>query len=175
MKNLFVRALVAFLVLPGTVAFLIPLLVLRPTGPGHEFDLLALIPLGLGVALLLWCVRLFYVTGKGTLAPWAPPQKLVARGPYGFSRNPMYIAVILILAGWAVGFRSLTLAEYAGAALVLFHLRVVFAEEPWLARTHGEEWSATGRACHAGSASGPAKAGHHVLNSSSPAEAGRHV
>jgi protein-S-isoprenylcysteine O-methyltransferase Ste14 len=29
---------------------------------------------------------------------------------------------------------------YALAVVVAFHLRVVFGEEPWLARTHGEAW-----------------------------------
>jgi len=33
------------------------------------------------------------------------------------------------------------LGAYALAVLVAFHLRVVFGEEPWLAKTHGEAWS----------------------------------
>jgi protein-S-isoprenylcysteine O-methyltransferase Ste14 len=91
--------------------------------------------------LLLWTVRDFYVAGRGTLAPWAPPTELVVVGLYRFSRNPMYIAVVLVLVGWAVGFRSWLLGAYAVAIAIGFHLRVVFGEEPWLARTHGEKWS----------------------------------
>ena len=52
----------------------------------------------------------------------------------------MYIAVALELCGWAVGFRSTSIAMYGAAVIVAFHLRVVFGEEPWLARTHGEKW-----------------------------------
>ena len=52
----------------------------------------------------------------------------------------MYIAVVLILAGWAVGFQSRALAGYALVITVAFHLRVVFGEEPWIARTHGDGW-----------------------------------
>jgi protein-S-isoprenylcysteine O-methyltransferase Ste14 len=52
----------------------------------------------------------------------------------------MYVAVLLILSGWAIGFRSWTLAVYAGAVLVAFHLRIVLHEEPWLARTFGDAW-----------------------------------
>ena len=44
-----------------------------------------------GIGLLLWCVREFYVRGKGTLAPWDPPRHLVASGLYRISRNPMYL------------------------------------------------------------------------------------
>jgi protein-S-isoprenylcysteine O-methyltransferase Ste14 len=52
----------------------------------------------------------------------------------------MYVAVILILSGLAVGFRSRTLTVYAILVATGFHLRVVFGEEPWLARRYGEEW-----------------------------------
>jgi protein-S-isoprenylcysteine O-methyltransferase Ste14 len=52
----------------------------------------------------------------------------------------MYISVALILWGWAAAFHSATLAMYALAVLAAFHLRVVLGEEPWLARTHGDEW-----------------------------------
>jgi protein-S-isoprenylcysteine O-methyltransferase Ste14 len=65
----------------------------------------------------------------------------VVTGLYRFSRNPMYIAVVLMLGGWALGFRSRPLAIYALAALVVFHFRVVWFEEPFLAGTHGEQWT----------------------------------
>jgi len=137
--GLFWRALVAFLALPGIVAFVVPLFWLAPRS--RAFDMVALLPLSFGVALLLWTVRDFYVAGRGTLAPWAPPQELVVVGLYRVSRNPMYIAVVLVLAGWAIGFHSRALAIYAVAVAVAFHLRVVFGEEPWLARTHHEKWT----------------------------------
>ena len=72
----------------------------------------------------------------------APPQKLVVTGLYRFSRNPMYVAVSLILFGWAACFGSRQLLVYAAIVAVVFHLRVIFGEEPWLARTHGAAWEA---------------------------------
>jgi protein-S-isoprenylcysteine O-methyltransferase Ste14 len=99
-----------------------------------------LVPVALGTFGLLWCARDFYVSGKGTLAPWAPPQELVIVGLYRYSRNPMYVCVALILLGWAISFGSAGLLIYALAVVVAFHLRVVFGEEPWLARTHGAAW-----------------------------------
>lgn len=138
--TLLLRAILAFLICPGTVAFFVPFVLLAPGGPGSIVDALGLIPLAVGIALLLWCVREFYVAGRGTLAPWAPPQELVQTGPYRFSRNPMYIAVLLVLSGWALGFRSWSLMLYGIAVAVAFHLRVTLYEEPWLARTHGEKW-----------------------------------
>jgi protein-S-isoprenylcysteine O-methyltransferase Ste14 len=138
---MFLRALVAFLACPGMVALLIPSCVVwNRTPAGNPWFPIGLSILLAGLALLLWCVRDFYVAGKGTLAPWAPPRHLVTVGLYRYSRNPMYVAVSLMLAGWALSFWSVTLAIYTSFVIVAFHLRVLFGEEPWLARTHGEAW-----------------------------------
>ena len=139
-KTLWWRAVLAFLALPAVVAFVVPVLLLGGRLAGLSFNLLALIPFTAGVVLLLWCVGAFYRTGRGTLAPWDPPRALVVTGVYRLSRNPMYVAVVLILCGWALGFWSRPLAIYAIVVTTAFHLRVVFGEEPWLARTYGADW-----------------------------------
>src|SRR5687768_10590680 len=68
MSGLLAKAMLAFLVLPGMVAFVVPFWLLAPGGPSSFVDALGLIPLGVGIVLLLWCVREFYVAGRGTLA-----------------------------------------------------------------------------------------------------------
>jgi len=50
--------------------------------------------------------------------------------------------VVLVLLGWALGAGSIGLLGYALIVATAFHLRVVLGEEPWLARTHGEQWRA---------------------------------
>ncbi len=137
----FFPSLLAFLALPGTVAFAVPMLLAGFDTRLDSFVSLATIPLGIGCLVLLWCVRDFYVTGKGTLAPWAPPTELVVVGLYRWSRNPMYVGVLLIVLGWAIGFHSLGLGLYTVGLAIAFHLRVVLGEEPWLARTHGAQWA----------------------------------
>src|SRR5690349_9888256 len=114
------RALLAFLALPGIVAFVVPLWIARSamrTGTFHWPGLLLVLP---GVALLAWCAREFLVRGKGTLAPWDPPRHLVTNGAYRMSRNPMYLAVGIILAGWAALFASVPLLLYALAVFIAF-------------------------------------------------------
>lgn len=145
MNWLLVRAAAAFLAMPGMVAFAIPLLAVGVGRSAPAFRIPALLPLVAGTLLLLWCVRDFYVAGRGTLAPWSPPRKLVTSGAYGFSRNPMYIAVLLIVIGWAAGFGSTSLGLYAVGLAIAFHLRVVLGEEPWLSRTFGAEWAGYSR------------------------------
>jgi protein-S-isoprenylcysteine O-methyltransferase Ste14 len=137
---MFLRALFAFLALPGIVAFAVPIYWLVSTSRTEVLQPLGLLPLAIGIAGLLWCVRDFYVFGKGTLAPWSPPQQLVTAGLYRYSRNPMYVSVLLILLGWAVSFGVRGLYGYALVVAIAFHLRVVLGEEPWLARTHGATW-----------------------------------
>jgi protein-S-isoprenylcysteine O-methyltransferase Ste14 len=136
----FIRALFAFLVLPGIVAFAVPIAWLVTTSRTALVQPLGLLPLLVGCAGLLWCVRDFYVFGKSTLAPWSPPQYLVTAGLYRYSRNPMYVSVLLIVLGWAVSFHVPGLYWYAIGVGVAFHLRVVLGEEPWLAQTHGAIW-----------------------------------
>jgi protein-S-isoprenylcysteine O-methyltransferase Ste14 len=137
---MFTRALIAFLALPGMVAFIIPAAWLWQTGHTQLAQPFGLLSLAFGVLGLLLCVRDFYVSGKGTLAPWAPPKTLVVVGLYRYSRNPMYVSVALVLLGWAISFGSKGLLIYALVVVAAFHLRVVLGEEPWLARTHGEQW-----------------------------------
>jgi protein-S-isoprenylcysteine O-methyltransferase Ste14 len=139
---MFGRALLAFIAMPGMVAFAIPALWLWQTEHLHLDHPSGVVVLAAGVTGLLWCVRDFYVQGKGTLAPWSPPQNLVVVGLYRYSRNPMYICVLLILFAWAVAFGSSGLLGYGAFIAIAFHLRVVFGEEPWLAQKHGGSWQA---------------------------------
>lgn len=134
------RAILAFLALPGIVAFAVPLALASSESNSIQLRPLGALTLVAGVGMLLWCVFVFYASGKGTLAPWSPPKYLVTEGPYRFSRNPMYIAVALILIGWAILFWSATLAVYAAIVPLAFHIRVITGEEPWLQRTYGEKW-----------------------------------
>ena len=138
---MFLRALFAFLALPGMIAFVIPAWWLRSLGTEQELTHpLGIVPFAVGVIGLIWCVRDFYVSGQGTLAPWSPPKHLVTEGLYRYSRNPMYVSVALILIGWSIAFASRNLTTYTLIVVIAFHLRVVLGEEPWLARTHGAQW-----------------------------------
>jgi protein-S-isoprenylcysteine O-methyltransferase Ste14 len=104
------RAINAFIAIPGLVAFAIPIATGVVTRRPPQHAALALTLVVLGAAILVWCVREFYVAGRGTLVPWARPKRLVTSGPYRFTRNPMYVATLIILIGWSV------LGDFPGAA-----------------------------------------------------------
>ena len=137
-----IRALIAFLALPGIIAGLIPVLIAYGDTQRRGGSTIGFVPLAVGVILLLCCVRDFFVSGKGTLAPWDPPKHLVMVGLYRFVRNPMYLSVLTMVLGWSLTFGSAWLTLYMVVLAVAFHLRVVLYEEPWLQRQFSAEWSA---------------------------------
>lgn len=134
------RALLAFLALPGVVAFAVPLLIASGGASGQSLFLPGVLVVVTGIVILLWCVRDFLVAGRGTLAPWDPPRQLVVTGLYRHVRNPMYVGVLTLVAGWAILFASWALAAYAVALAIGFHVRVRVSEEPWLASRFGADW-----------------------------------
>ena len=137
---LIVRATISFLALPTVVAGIVPAVIVRRAMPSDGGFLFGVGLLGVGLCLLLWCVRDFFVSGKGTLAPWDPPKHLVVVGLYRCVRNPMYLAVLTIIAGWGLLYASAWMAVYLAFVAVVFHLRVILHEEPWLLRTFHGEW-----------------------------------
>jgi protein-S-isoprenylcysteine O-methyltransferase Ste14 len=103
---------------------------------------LAAVPSALGFAVALRCIWDFGWTGRGTPAPFIPPQRLVVVGFYRFVRNPMYVG---FAAGWMglwviFGHPDLRLIAGVAAVALALHLFVIFYEEPTLRRMFGEQY-----------------------------------
>jgi protein-S-isoprenylcysteine O-methyltransferase Ste14 len=137
---MFIRALLAFIVLPGVAAGIAPPVIAYVDPWRGAVWMPGLAVMLIGTFLLLWCVRDFYVSGKGTLAPWNPPQKIVTVGLYRYVRNPMYVGVLLLVLGWSLCLSSVMLAAYMFVLAIGFHIRVVRYEEPRMAAQFGKEW-----------------------------------
>lgn len=93
-----------------------------------------------GAAVALWCVFTLASIGRGTPAPFDPPRRLVIRGPYCYSRNPMYMGAGLALFGAALFYESVPLLIYTSLFMLATHFFVVWYEEPTLRRTFGEAY-----------------------------------
>ena len=136
----------AILVLPGTALVYVPGAIVWlsgamapavPAGPRFWIGVALAVA---GFAVAVWTVRLFAGVGEGTPAPWAPPAKLVVRGPYRHVRNPMISSVLVMLAA-----ESLLLGSWhiAGWTVVFFVLNAIYfakVEEPVLERRFGESY-----------------------------------
>jgi len=137
------------ILVPGTVAFYLPYAIgtrvhtLSSVGPAR---LLAAAPLLLtGIAIYLWCLWDFATAGRGTPAPIDPPKELVVRGLYRTVRNPMYVGVLLVIAGWLALLPSRALFAYAAVVGAFFHGFVILVEEPMLRRRFGAAYDTYSR------------------------------
>ncbi len=144
------RLLLPVLILPVNVLVIIPSLLLWLFGtsrwsgsisqPASVAFWPAVVMAAGGAALAFWTVWLFANRGRGTPAPWDPPQKLVIKGPYRHVRNPMITSVFLMLAGEAIFFHSWPLACWLLIFLVANLLYLPLSEEPRLAKRFGEPY-----------------------------------
>jgi protein-S-isoprenylcysteine O-methyltransferase Ste14 len=137
---MFLKAAIAFLALPFMVTAVVPtlLILIDPWRVTNSmFAYIVLIP---GLTLLFVCIRDFYTIGKGTLAPWAPPANFVQVGFYKYSRNPMYLGVLLIITGLALRFGSPLTGMFMILFAIIVNINIRFIEEPKLAERFGVEW-----------------------------------
>jgi protein-S-isoprenylcysteine O-methyltransferase Ste14 len=142
----FLRHLVTIAVLPFTVAVLIPVWLARRnaispvvgSNPAQiGLQTAGLVLLGIGLLLFAASLRNFITEGRGTLAPWDPPRKLVTRWPYRYVRNPMISGVVLVLFGEALVLLSFPHLQWAVIFLGINAVYIPLLEEPLLARRFG--------------------------------------
>ena len=93
-----------------------------------------------GALIFLYCSSLFSKLGKGTPAPIDPPNKLVVKGLYQHTRNPIYVGYFLLLLGefFVLGFSLLLI--YSIVIAFSIHLYVVYVEEPVLKKRFGDSY-----------------------------------
>jgi protein-S-isoprenylcysteine O-methyltransferase Ste14 len=142
---IFMRAAVYATLFVGFVLVALPARVLRAAGIAAPAEIgvwqVAGVVVGVcGAAIALACIVTFVVVGRGTPAPFDPPQRLVTRGPYAVVRNPMYLGGTLAMCGAAAFYQSAGLLLYVVAFLVATHLLVVGYEEPTLRGTFGPDY-----------------------------------
>jgi protein-S-isoprenylcysteine O-methyltransferase Ste14 len=92
-----------------------------------------------GIGLALSAFGLFQKSGQD-LRPWMPSPSLVLRGPYRFTRNPMYVGMFLLQIG--VGFLNgnLWVVLLAVATLMVVHYAAVLPEEAYLEHKFGDDY-----------------------------------
>jgi protein-S-isoprenylcysteine O-methyltransferase Ste14 len=127
------------LLAPGVVAGLVPWFLTgwHSADPPSWLRASGWVLIALGAGVLLDGFARFVVEGAGTPAPLAPTEQLVVGGLYRYVRNPMYLAVGVVILGQAAVLGRWILVIYAlifGAAVWSF---VHWYEEPTLSRQFG--------------------------------------
>lgn len=93
----------------------------------------------LGVALLLW--SLFMLKQQDTpISPHKTPNVLITSGPYRFSRNPIYIGLLLVYVSMAVYSNALMVALMFPVAVALITKGVIMQEEERLQQAFGKKY-----------------------------------
>jgi len=93
-----------------------------------------------GATLVLACAGVFISRGRGTPAIFDAPRAFVAIGPYKYVRNPMYIGGLILLIGFGLFERSISILFLTLPLFLLVHLFVLFYEEPTLTRKFGSSY-----------------------------------
>ena len=144
-----IRGIVFTVLVPGTIALYVPLrmaegLTARPGlweagwivsaagALGYSLCFLHFLASG-GTPAIFFTRPLKFLIGE-------EPGRLVQEGLYRFSRNPMYVSVLLVIFGQALRFGSWSITEYGLLAWLWFHIVVVLLEEPHLREERGPSY-----------------------------------
>ena len=93
----------------------------------------------LGLTLTTVCIRLF--RAKDTpVRPTRPVTTVVINGPYAYSRNPIYLGMLLCLSGASVLLNSPVFALAVFLFWLTVHFGAVLPEERYLLRTQGDAY-----------------------------------
>jgi len=107
----------------------------------EAYDLPAgLFVIALGIALMTWAVRTFNAAGTNVDVR-QPSTKVVSDGPYRYSRNPIYVAMGLIVLGAAIWLNSLWILFSLVIILPIIETGVIRREEGYLERKFGTQYS----------------------------------
>ena len=104
------------------------------------------LPTLVGGALVVTGIGL-YVAGAVALArikrdAVGKPNQVIVDGPYHYVRNPVYLAMAIIVVGLSLVYQAWRISDIArtGLLFALGHLAVVFVEEPATRKRFGEAY-----------------------------------
>ena len=136
-----IKTVLFTLVMPGTIGVYVPQALKSDVTKVPVFLEWTAVGLSLcGVAIYVWCAWDFVSKGLGTPLPIDAPRVLVVKGLYRFTRNPMYVGVLLVIFAQAIFYGSKAIAVYGCFVFAMIYLFVRLYEEPTLGRLFGSQY-----------------------------------
>jgi protein-S-isoprenylcysteine O-methyltransferase Ste14 len=125
----------------GTIAgfglnWLYPLPFVSPSLPRAWIGLVLFLA---GIFLAAWSVRTFRKAHTNVLTSQSA-STIVTTGPYGFSRNHIYVGMFLGLIGFAVGFNTLWFLAVLAVMVFVIRFGVIAREEIYLESKFGARY-----------------------------------
>lgn len=103
------------------------------------FTYLGIFIIGTGLYLAFWC-RTIFLRNRTTLSPYESPAVLITTGPFRFSRNPVYLAMALMLFGSAVVMGTLVPFVFSVLFIVIIEMLFIPDEEQMLEKIFGGKY-----------------------------------
>lgn len=110
-----------------------------PVNMGRWIGWLGLVLLCASFGITGWCKGLFQKAGTN-VPPNKPATALVITGPYKFSRNPIYLSMVLCYAGMALIADAPLMLLLTAPLIYILQEKVIKPEEEYLQRKFGEEY-----------------------------------
>ena len=92
-----------------------------------------------GISMAMWS-RMLFTKADTTIKPFQESSALVIQGPFRFTRNPMYVSMILVLIGTALLLGSLSPWFVVPVLAFILDRRFIRVEERMLEHTFGESY-----------------------------------
>ena len=135
-------AIIVTLLVPFTMAGVIPWLMTRwqmqPALFGFEAGRwIGAVMIIFGAVWLLSAIAWFAHEG---VKPYPPIERVIATGPYAYSRNPMYGGVVMVMIGQGLLFGSRAVAIYGVCWLAAFLIFERTIDDPFIIKRMGKPY-----------------------------------
>ncbi len=125
--------------LPWAISLITPRYGWADGRPGG-WNAIGLIPVAMGLAMIAWGLSLHFVSATGVVEWEGTPRHLLLKGPYRFSRNPMYFLELVMWLGWVVFYGSIAVFIAFILWWVFFAFIQIPTEERQLVGRFGETY-----------------------------------
>ena len=92
-----------------------------------------------GLVLGWWPVRMFTRTDQD-VKPWTPTPRIVVDGPYRYTRNPMYLMMLLVCFGFSIILDEAWVFVLTPVCAITIYLTAIRHEEAYLERKFGDSY-----------------------------------
>ncbi len=93
------------------------------------------------VGLGAWSVILMHKDGQSA-NPWKPTLRIINKGPFRITRNPMYLQMVIVCIGVAIALLNGWILLLTPIGAWLLHVLAILPEEAYLTEKFGDEYRA---------------------------------
>ncbi|MGI9261340.1 MAG: methyltransferase [Woeseiaceae bacterium] len=87
----------------------------------------------------VWPIQLFKASGQNP-TPWSETPEIIVLGPYKFTRNPMYLMMVLVCLGVAIMLSEAWLVIFTPALAIALYQIAIKHEEAYLEGVFGDSY-----------------------------------